>query len=113
MLTREEILAASNLKRETVEVPELGGSVLVQELDGEGRDAYEASLWKDGELDMSNRRAKLVALGCVTKAGAKLFTLDDVPALGNLSGAALERVASMVRRLSGLNEESKEEAEGN
>ena len=120
MLGREDILGAVDLETEKVSVPEWGGEVLVTGLDGTSRDAYEASLWRqtgdtaaDGQVDVSNRRAKLVALGCRGKDGEPLFTLEDAEALGRKSGKALERVAGVVRRLSGMEDDAKEVAEGN
>jgi hypothetical protein len=107
LLTRDLILKATSLRTEEVSVPEWGGSVLVQELRGRERDEFEASLAvQRGQKmvpDVANMRAKLVARSIVGEDGEPLFTQQDVAALGELSAAALERVAEAATKLSGLN----------
>jgi len=114
LLTRDMILKASNLRTEEVPVPEWGGSVLVRELRGRERDEWEASLAvQRGKTaagvpvmvpDVANMRAKLVARTIVGEDGEPLFTQQDVAALGELSAAALDRVAEAAMKLSGLNQ---------
>lgn len=106
-LTRDAILAATSLATEEVEVPAWGGTVVVRELDGESRDEWEATTWtmRNGTAvqDLSNARAKLVALSIVDhETGEPMFTRQDVYALGKLSGTALAEVFSVACRLSGL-----------
>ena len=102
MLTREQILAAKDLQREEVKVPEWGGSVLVQMMSGTARDAFEASIVVNGEPDTSNMRAKLAAATIVDDKGIPLFTEDDVAALGRKSATALDRVLHAAQRLNRL-----------
>jgi len=113
ILSREQILAATQLPEETVAVPEWGGSVIVRGLTGAQRDHYESTLLiqrgTSREFNLRNARAKLVAMVCVDEAGKKLFTGADVEALGQLSAAALNRVWDAGRRLSGLGDEDVEE----
>lgn len=106
-LTREMILAASTLKRDTVTVPEWGGTIVVQEWSGAQRDAWEASLLRsstDAGSRYSNLRARMVAVSVINEDGSPVFTESDVEALGRLSASALERVAAVVQRLNGLAE---------
>lgn len=116
-LSRDQILAASDLETREVEVPEWGGSVLVRALSGKERDAYEASLMlirgKTQIPNLANMRAKLVARAIVDEDGKRLFTDQDVNALGLKSAAALNRVHDVVQELSGLNEGATEDAEEN
>jgi hypothetical protein len=112
-LTRDAILAAQDLKRIEVSVPEWGGTVLVRAMTGAERDAWEQSLTVGGKLDVSNVRARLVASCAVDESGALLFSPADAVALGSKSGAALERVAKVAQRLNGLTEEALEDARGN
>ena len=113
MLTREQILQAVDLARETVGVPEWGGEVLVQSLTGWERDAYEATLMQlrgnNPQWNLVNARAKLVARSCVDEAGARLFTDDDVKALAKKSAAALQCVYDVAMRLSGLSSQDMED----
>ena len=106
LLSKSAILAADDLKTEDVEVPEWGGTVRVRAFSGRERDAFEASLvrgdGKDRKVDLTNMRARLVALTVVDDSGQKVFTQDDVDLLGAKSGAALDRVFSVAQKLNGL-----------
>lgn len=120
ILNRAAILAAEGLTRELVEVPEWGGAVYVRELSGTQRDAFEASVMtlsdKPGEQpkpNLTNARAKLVALSAVDEEGKSLFTLDDVAVLGRKSARALDRVVTVAQRLSGLSASDLEGILGN
>lgn len=132
-LSRDQILATKGrLKRETVHVPEWAtdgeDTVIVQELTGEARDEFEASLRMERPVgipepgktpktvtvpDLANTRAKLVARAVVDADGNALFTPADVFALGQLSAAALQRVFDAASRLSGMGDTSVEDAKGN
>ena len=102
ILTRDEILAADDLKTKTVQVPEWGGSVKVRTLMGYQRDRFEASIVKGKVVSMENLRAKLVAESVVSEKGKKLFTTKDVESLGKKSARALDKVFAVAQRLSGL-----------
>ena len=102
ILTRDEILAADDLKIETVSVPEWGGAVQVRTLMGCQRDRFEASIVKGKVVSMENLRAKLVAESAVNEKGKRLFTTKDVEALGKKSASALDRLFAVAQRLSGL-----------
>jgi hypothetical protein len=113
LLTREQILAADDLKRETVPVPEWGGDVIVKSLTGAERDEFEDSVvrqrGKSRELNLRNARARLVSLSLVDEAGSRLFSAGDVEQLGRKSAAALDRVFGAAQRLSGLTEQDVDE----
>jgi len=117
ILTREAILNASDLLTEVVEVPEWGGSVIVRGLSGAERDHFESSVVEmDGKkvkVKSENMRAKLVALCVVDETGARIFSDQDVAALGQKSAAALDRVFQAAQRLSGLTEVDVQELEKN
>lgn len=113
MLTRDQILAAQDRKFEDVDVPEWGGKVRVGTMTGAQRDAFEASLVVNGKADVSNARAKLVAVCLVNEKGAPLFSAADIDALGQKSSAALTRVADVARRLNRIGEDELEAAKGN
>ncbi len=111
-LTRDEILGADDLKTESVDVPEWGGSVFVRELTGAERDTWEASVVKTNgtkvTIDSQNMRAKLVALCVVDGDGKRVFTAKDAKELGAKSAAALDRVVDAARRLSRIGEDELE-----
>ena len=108
ILSRDAILKASDIKTETVPVPEWGGDVLVRGMDGSERDQYEQSVMvqnsKNTRVNMKNARAKLVVLSVVDEAGKRLFSQADVDALSKKSAAALNRVFNVAARLSGITE---------
>ncbi|WP_417534206.1 hypothetical protein [Marinobacterium stanieri] len=110
LLTRDQILAADDIKSEVVEVPEWGGSVRVRTMTGTARDRLEAQMVaSDGTADTTNVRAKYVAAGIVDEQGEPVFTEGDIAALGKRSCAALDRVFEAVQRLSGVTNKDIEE----
>jgi len=113
MLTREQILGASDRSSEDVEVPEWGGTVRVSAMSGAQRDAFEASLLHNGKPDVRNAHAKLAAVCIVDEDGKPLFSQADVEALGQKSAAALSRVVTAARRLNRLGESEIEDVKGN
>ena len=108
-LSRDEILGADDLKSESVKVPEWGGAVIVRELTGAERDAWESSVVKTNgtkvTVDSQNMRAKLAALCIVDDEGKRMFTEKDALLLGKKSAAALDRVTDVARRLSRIGED--------
>ena len=114
-LKRQEILDADDITGEWVEVPEwtteTGAShVYAEGLTGLGRDAFERSIVSgtgaDREVNWLNMRAKLVQrCSKDPEDGLLLFSPDDIEALGNKSGAALQRVFSVAAKLSGITPE--------
>jgi hypothetical protein len=113
-LTREQILQANDIVTEEVSVPEWGGKVLVRGLTGTERDALEASLVdmksrKSQSFNLQNMRAKLVVMAVVGPGGGRVFTDEDVKALGKKSASALNRVFEKAQQLAGLTEEDVEE----
>lgn len=117
LLTRDDILQAPDIQKETVEVPEWGGSVLVRGMTGLERDNFEQELvtrkGKHTSFNWSNVRAKTVALCVIDENGRRMFSDSDVEALGQKSAAGLERVFDVARRLSGLSDSDVEELEKN
>lgn len=106
LLTRDQILQASDIKTEAVEVPEWGGTVMVRGLTGKQRDGFEQEITQQKgaktTMNLANARAKLVQLSVIGDDGALLFSREDVSALGAKSAAALQRVFDVASRLSGL-----------
>lgn len=114
LLTREALLkAAIALPRETVNVPELGGEVIVQGMSGAQRDAWEASLiegrGKRRRMNTANIRAKLVAQCCVDEDGRRLFTDGDVDELGQVRVDILNRLFGVAQKLSGVSDDDVDE----
>ncbi len=114
LLNRESFLAARTaLPRTTVDIPELGGAVLVQGLTGKQRDQYESSciVQKNGKrtFNMIDARAKLVALSVVDASGKRLFGEGDIAALSAMPANVIDRIFSAAQKLSGISDEDIED----
>lgn len=116
-LSKESILAAQDIERELVEVPEWGGAVLVWGLTGTERDAYEAGVVEQRgrgvRMNLRNVRARLVAMAIRDEEGRRLFGDGEIAALGAKSGKVLDRLFDVAARLSGLSPAAVEELAGN
>lgn len=117
LLTKADILSATDTKYEYVKVPEWGGTVRVRGLTGLERDSYESSMvqnrGKDVKVNMVNVRAGLVARACIDGAGNRLFSDNDINVLGLKSAVALERVYNVAARLSAISDDDVEKLAGN
>jgi len=113
MLDRASILKADDLKRQVVHVPQWGGDVTVRGLTGVERDAWEAwCIAKHEEWGGNvgpNIRASLLVRTIVDDKGERLFTDEDVMALGDKSGAVLAELHAVASRLSGITASDQEE----
>jgi hypothetical protein len=115
---RERILARDDRQYESVHIPEWDEMVRVRGLTGTERDRWEASMMRqDGsrhpQVNLDNLRAKLVALTMVDEQGRRVFRDSDVPALGDMSASALQRIFEVAQRLSRLTDQDVEELTGN
>ncbi len=108
ILNKAEILAADDRKRELVEVPEWGGSVYVTQVTASERTRLERLMLDDKGRPLPTEEINRVitmgmcALCIVDETGGKLFTLDDINALGEKSANAVLRVYDVVDRLNGI-----------
>lgn len=123
-LSRDAILEAKDCDTVEVDCPEWGGSVLVRGMTGRERDQFEVSLAEDSAgnvqvqrgraggrppgRNLVNLRAKVVVRCVVDEDGQRLFTDADAVALGDKSGAAVDRVFTVAARLSGMADEDAE-----
>lgn len=104
------ILDTQDMKFEIVAVPEWGGNVRIRTMSGEERDAFESSIAGEGKkMNTQNIRAKLVMLTVVNAAGDRIFTKEQIEALGKKSAAALNRVYEASAKLSAITKQDVEE----
>lgn len=108
-LTRDAILAADDLKRELVTVPEWGGDVYVLEMSGAVRDAWEMAVVANRHI----ARAITVVHSVVDENNVRIFKEEDAEELSKKSGRALTRIANVARRISKLSEREVEDVKGN
>lgn len=114
LLTKEQILAANDVKRLKIAVPEWGGEVYISTMSGTARDEFETGILanaKDGKV--GNARARLAAATITDESGNLLFNANDIEALGLKSQLALDRVVSEAQKLNKLTNEDLEAAEKN
>jgi len=98
MLNRDAILATDDLERETVDVPEWGGAVVVQALTSRQRALFERR--KSDEFD----QVALVTRCVVDQNGNRTFGDQDIETLACKSAAAVDRLYQVAARLCGLSE---------
>lgn len=107
------------LRTQTLDVPEWGGSVIIREMTGTERDAYEASIFgntapakgKDRILNLANARARLVANCLIDENGQRMYKENEVYLLGRLPAAGLDKVYDAARILSGITDDDDKEIE--
>lgn len=103
ILTREQILAASDVAQEVVSVPEWGGEVLVRGLTLKASKELHA---KHAGMDDETLGMLTMTLCVLNEAGEQMFTLDDLPLLEQKSTAAMTRVLKAVARVNGMDEDA-------
>lgn len=115
LLSKDDILGASDLTTEDLEVPEWGGTVRIAVMPGWARDEYEGLLVARGNKKAlpPNIRARYVSYCLVDEHGNLLFTPQDIEKLGKKSAVALDRVFDAASTLNRTNEEGMEIAAKN
>jgi len=116
MLTKEQILTASDTHVETIHIPEWNGDVCIRVVSGAERDKFESGCLDPltGKMTrMSNTRARFAAMVLCNEAGASIFSAADIDALSGKSALALDRILDAGLRLNGMDKTSVESAEGN
>lgn len=110
-LSRQQILDIDDLVTEDVEVPEWnGGTVTIARMTAAARDNWEASvIGKNGGVNTTNFRAKLVVASIVGDDGELQFSDKDIPKLGKKSAKALDRIFSAAQTLNGMGDKDVDE----
>ena len=113
MLSKGQILEASDMTTEVVHVPEWDGNVIVKTMTGMERDKFETSLLTEeggsSMKNMENLRAKMVVMCVVDGDGKRLFGDKDTEALGRKSARAIDRIFTVAQRLNAIGTEDVEE----
>jgi hypothetical protein len=108
----------SSLRQEEVEVPELGGSVLIRELPAEYAaevashiEIKEVAGARFASIDKAKMERLQFAYGVVGDNGDPLFSEDETVEVAKKHGSAYNRVIEAIDDLSGINKEDIENAE--
>ena len=112
MKLREKILNANDIKEEKLYVPEWGVDVLIKGLKGSQRaELLQNNIsTKTGEMKLKTLYTELVITSTYDpETKEPIFEPSDRDTLAEKSGAALERIAQVAMKLSGLTQNTAEE----
>jgi hypothetical protein len=116
MLPREQILAARENDVDTVDVPEWGGSVGMRKMSCREAEAFHDwlnSRQADGSVRVIDLRATLLSKVLCDAEGKRLFTEDDIEALGEKSSDVMHRLFIRAKGLNLIVDDAVEETEKN
>lgn len=127
VMTRDQILGTPKTGYQDIDLSDIPGwgTVRIKDLTAGERDRIEAScvvermvivkgkrkVKKDTTLE--GIRAKFVAAAVVDENGAKVFSAEDVKALGELNAKAIDRIFTAIQDRNGLRDEDLDELAGN
>lgn len=116
--TRDQMLEASDIATEFVPIPEWAPKgdpnpsrfgVTARALTGRQRAAWQrdgmVTKGKVQEVNYNAVTVNLVVMGTIGPDGQQIFTKDDASRLLDRSAKALQRIADVVMRLSGISED--------
>lgn len=115
MSLRDKILSAKDLKAEKVYIEEWDVEVEIRSLTGKSRaNLMSEAMDKSGKMDFEKLYPELI-ISCTfdPESGDQVFNKTDKEVINSKSGGALEKIARVAMKLSGLTEESMVEAEKN
>jgi len=108
-LNREQLLASvGKLPSEVVDLPQVGGKVIVCGMSADAAMALQQSMTKPGvkpgeiDIDQAELAFKMVLNCVVDKDGKRLLTDDDVKVLRAGRGDIFQKLATVAMRLNGL-----------
>ena len=119
LLSKDQILKADRKKTVDVEVKEWGGTVRLQELSASDRDLWENESFvlnaegTGAKFNPKHARARLVVRCLVDDKGRRMFSDDEVAAIGSLSASSVQRLFNAARKLNAISNEDMKELEGN
>lgn len=108
-LTLDQIQSVDDIKRQTVEVPEWGGEILVKSMSGRLRSNLEQKI--SSNAPHADVKMMIVTSCCINEDGTRLFSDADKKWLIEKASKPLETLFEAVCKLSGIGLD--ESAEGN
>ena len=119
LLSKDQILKADRKKTVDVPVKEWGGEVRLQELSASDRDLWENESFvlnaegTGAKFNPKHARARLVVRCLVDENGKRMFSDDEVAAIGSLSASSVQRLFNAARKLNAISNEDMKSLEGN
>ena len=110
---RDKILAADDIASEVVEVPEWGVSVEVRGMNGSDRSRIldQAAAAGDGGISVGTMYVDTVISSVYDpESGTRIFSESDKDLLLGKSASAIDRLAEVGMRLSGMSPEAQDNA---
>jgi len=102
-LDRKSILAADDVRKEKIAVPEWGGDVFLSVLTGTDRDRFEESY---SEQKMKAFRIRFLLLALCDEKGNRLFDDDESEILGKKSSVVINRLFEAGWKLNAFTQEA-------
>lgn len=116
LLGRDAFLNAPPLRREQIEIPEMGGPVLVWEMTATEKGAYENACMveHDGKrtFSLAEVRANLCVRALKDENGVRLFKDNEAGLLGRIGASIIDRIFPVASRLSDLSPKDIKELAG-
>ena len=111
-LSREDIMAIVSVKKESIDMPEWGGSIFVRAMSGAESDILTDLILAHEEKTGNNRLPHLKAIMAILTVcdgdGGRMFDMNDMDMLLSKDGGALTKIFEVARRLNGLTPDSEE-----
>ena len=116
-LTKDDILAADDLKTEEVYVAEWGGTILMKTMMGHERDKFESGILatrkKGKPIDVQGVKVRMIILCAVDTDGKPIFDMRDLQMLNHKSSKAIDQLFQVAQRMNGFDDDEIEELAGN
>jgi hypothetical protein len=102
-LDRKSILAADDVRKEKIAVPEWKGDVFLRVLTGTDRDRFEESY---ADQKMKSFRIRFLLLALCDEDGERLFSDDEADILGKKSSVVINRLFEAGWKLNAFTQEA-------
>lgn len=103
VLDRKSILAADDVRKEKIAVPEWKGDVFLRVLTGTDRDRFEESY---ADQKMKAFRIRFLLLALCDEDGERLFSDDEADILGKKSSVVINRLFEAGWKLNAFTQEA-------
>lgn len=112
---REKILSAEDISSEKVEIPEWGVTIEMRSISGRKRCEMRKNLTSNNGMIDDAKLYQQILINCAfdPETGEPIFTEADKDAILEKNGAVLESLAIVGMKLSGMSQDSIDDAEKN